>query len=228
MPIRNKYIYRSRISEAKFRQIVRLFCLDLTAVQTAELSGISRNSVNKYLTAIRRRIAEFCESESPFSGQVEVDESLFGARRVKGKRGRGAYGKVLVFGLYKRNGKVYTEVVPNASKKTLQAIIRGKVALESVIHSDGWRGYNGLVDLGYAKHLRVDHGRNEFATSTSHINGIEGFWGFAKTRLVKCRGMHPATFYLHLKESEFRFNYRKKNIYPKLLSLIRNNPLKLS
>ena len=146
MPIRNKYIYRSRISEAKFRQIVRLFCLDLTAVQTAELSGISRNSVNKYLTAIRRRIAEFCESESPFSGQVEVDESLFGARRVKGKRGRGAYGKVLVFGLYKRNGKVYTEVVPNASKKTLQAIIKGKVALESVIHSDGWRGYNGLVD----------------------------------------------------------------------------------
>ena len=159
---------------------------------------------------------------------MEVDESLFGARRVKGKRGRGAYGKVLVFGLYKRNGKVYTEVVPNASKKTLQAIIRGKVALESVIHSDGWRGYNGLVDLGYAKHLRVDHGRNEFATSTSHINGIEGFWGFAKTRLVKCRGMHPATFYLHLKESEFRFNYRKEHIYPKLLSLIRNSPLKLS
>ena len=156
MPIRNKYIYRSRISEAKFRQIVRLFCLDLTAVQTAELSGISRNSVNKHLTAIRRRIAEFCESESPCSGQVEVDESLFGARRVKGKRGRGAYGKVLVFGLYKRNGKVYTEVVPNASKKTLQAIIRGKVALESVIHSDGWRGYNGLVDLGYAKRLLVE------------------------------------------------------------------------
>ena len=82
MPIRNKYIYRSRISEAKFRQILRLFCLDLTAVQTAELSGISRNSVNKHLTAIRRRIAEFCESESPFSGQVEVDDSLFGASRV--------------------------------------------------------------------------------------------------------------------------------------------------
>ena len=228
MPICNKYVYRSRISEAKFRQILRLFCLDLTAVQIAELSGVSRNSINKYLTAIRGRIAEFCEQESPFNGQIEVDESLFGARRVKGKRGRGAYGKVLVFGLYKRNGRVYTEIVPDASKKTLQAIIRGKVALDSVIHSDGWRGYNGLVDLGYAKHLRVDHASNEFVTSSSHINGIEGFWGFAKTRLVKCRGMHPTTFYLHLKESEFRFNYRKENIYPKLLSLIRNRPLKLS
>lgn len=228
MPLHNKYIYRSRISEKKFRQILRLFCLDLTATQIAAIVGVSRNSINTYLKAIRREVASFCEQESPVSGQVEVDESFFGARRVKGKRGRGAYGKTIVFGLYKRNGKVYTEIVPNASKKTLQGIIRGKVALDSVIHSDGWRGYNGLVDVGYAKHFRVDHGKNEFATRQSHINGIEGFWGFAKTRLTKCRGMHPATFYLHLKESEFRFNYRKENIYPKLLSLIRNNPLKLS
>ena len=125
MPIRN-YIYRSRISEAKFRQIVRLFCLDLTAVQTAELSGISRNSVNTYLTAIRRRIAEFCESESPFSGQVEVDESLFDARRVKGKRGRGAYGKVLVFGLYKRNGKVYTRWCPTPLKRPYRLLLGEK------------------------------------------------------------------------------------------------------
>jgi transposase-like protein len=228
MPLRNKYIYRSRISEAKFRQILRLFCLDLTATQIAAIVGISRNSINKYLKCIRGEIARYCESVSPVSGQVEVDESYFGARRVKGKRGRGAYGKTIVFGLYKREGNVYTEIVSNASKKTLQAIIRGKVAVDSVIHSDGWRGYNGLVDLGYAKHLRVDHGSNEFVNSASHINGIEGFWGFAKTRLVKCRGMHPSTFYLHLKESEFRFNYRKENIYPKLLSLIRNNSLKLS
>ena len=224
----NKYYKRSKISEAKFRQILKYFSMDLTATETAALSSVSLRSVTVIFDKLRKKIAHWCVQETPFDGIIEVDESLFGARRVKGKRGRGAYGKVLVFGLYKRNGKVYTEVVPNASKKTLQAIIRGKVALESVIHSDGWRGYNGLVNLGYAKHLHVDHGRNEFATSISHINGMEGFWGFAKTRLVKCRGMHPATFYLHLKESEFRFNYRKENIYPKLLSLIRNNPLKLS
>ena len=225
MPIRNKYIYRSRISEAKFRQIVRLFCLDLTAVQTAELSGISRNSVNKYLTAIRRRIAEFCESESPFSGQVQIDESLFGARRVKGKRGRGAYGKVLVFGLYKRNGKVYTEVVPNASKKTLQGIIRGKVALESVIHSDGWRGYNGLVDVGYDKHYRVHHGNDEFARGSAHINGIESFWSYAKRRLARFNGIRHTHFILHLKETEFRFNYRNNDLYSVMLKRLRADPL---
>ena len=168
-------------------------------MQTAELRGISRNSVNTYLTAIRRHIAEFCESESPFSGQVEVDESLFGAREVKGKRRRNAYGKVLVFGLYKRNRKGYTEVVPNASKKTLQAIIMGKVALESVIHSDGWRGYNGLVDLGYAKHLHVDHGRNEFATSTSHINGMEGFWDLLKPDWLSAGECTPLLFTCILK-----------------------------
>ena len=225
MPIRNKYIYRSRISEAKFRQILRLFCLDLTAVQTAELSGISRNSVNTYLTAIRRRIAEFCESESPFSGQVEVDESLFGARRVKGKRGRGAYGKVWVFGLYKRNGKVYTEVVPNASKKTLQGIIRGKVALESVIHSDGWRGYNGLVDVGYDKHYRVHHGNDEFARGSTHINGIESFWSYAKRRLARFNGIRHTHFILHLKETEFRFNYRNNDLYSVMLEHLRADPL---
>jgi len=228
MTVNNKYVYRSRISEAKFRQLLKLFCLDLTATQIAELTHLSRNSVNKYLKAIRQRIAQLCEAESPFSGQVEVDESYFGARRAKGKRGRGAYGKTIVFGIFKRNGNVYTEIVPDTSKNSLQRVIRGKVSLDSIIHSDGWRGYNGLVDLGYAKHLRVDHGRNEFVTSMSHINGIEGFWGFAKTRLVKCRGMHSSTFYLHLKESEFRFNYRKEKIYPKLLTFIRQEPLKLS
>ena len=71
------------------------------------------------------------------SGEVEVDESFFGARRVKGKRGRGAGGKTIVFGLLKRNGKVYTKIVPNCSRATLQAVIRGKVDIESTIHHRG-------------------------------------------------------------------------------------------
>jgi transposase-like protein len=50
---------------------------------------------------------------------------------------------------------VYTEIVPDCRKKTLQAIIRGRGAVETVIHSDGWRGYDGLVDVGYSKHFRV-------------------------------------------------------------------------
>ena len=167
--MKNKYAFRSKISEAKIRQIVKLFAIDLDALQIAELAGVNRNTVNRYVAACRERIARYCEAESPVKGEVEVDESYFGARRVKGVRGRGARGKTIVFGLFKRNGRVYTEIVSDCSKATLQGIIRGRVALESVIHSDGWRGYDGLVDLGYQKHFRVEHGNNEFANSHCHI-----------------------------------------------------------
>ena len=199
MTIRNKYLKRSRISEAKFRELLRHFSLDLSAKNIAILTNLNRNTVNRYLLILRKRIAEYCEQHSPFEGEIEVDESYFGAKRIKGKRGRGAGSKTPVFGILQRNGKVYTEIVPNCAKATLQAIIRGRVSPESIIHSDSWRGYNGLVDLGYKKHYRVQHGTNEFAKGKNHINGIESFWSFAKRRILKFHGIPTSTFYLHLK-----------------------------
>jgi transposase len=154
-----------------------------------------------------------------------VDESYFGARRVRGKRGRGASGKTIVFGIFKRNGCVYTEIVPDCKKHTLQAIMRGRIALDAVINSDGWRGYDGLVDVGYAKHFRVHHGQDEFVQGTHHVNGIESFWSFAKRRLQKFNGVPAATFNLHLKECEYRFNHWDKNLSRELLKLLEHNPL---
>ena len=197
--MRNRYVKRSRISEKKFRQLVKLFSLDLDAVQISELSDLNRNTVNRYLAAMHTLISEFCELESSLKGEVEIDESYFGVKRVKGKRGRGASGKTIVFGIFNRNGKFYTEIIPDAHRKTLQDIIRGRVDMETIIHSEGWRGYNGLVDLGYKKHFRVHHGKNEFVRGKTHINGIESFWGFAKTRLSKFRGIRKDPFYSHLK-----------------------------
>lgn len=226
--MRNRYVVRSRISEAVFRRFLRHVAADLTAVQITQLTRLNRNTVNRLLAALRLRMAEACEIENPFSGTIEVDESYFGPRRVKGKAGRGAGRKTPVFGIFKRDGKVYTELVPDCSKAVLQRAIRGKVSLDSIIHSDGWRGYDGLVDLGYKKHLRVDHVRDEFtarADRTNHINGIEGFWGYAKTRLARFRGMHPDTFLFHLKECEFRFNHRRQSLYHVLLKLCRKCPL---
>lgn len=224
----NKYFYRSKISEQKIRIILRLFSEDLTAVQISNLTGISRVTINRLLKEIRIKIAKFCDAQYAVNGEVEVDESYFGARRKKGKRGRGAYGKTIVFGIFKRNGKVYTEIVPDASRATLQKVIRGRVSEESIIHSDKWRGYNGLVDLGYKKHYRVNHSKDEFVKGKSHINGIEGFWGLAKSRLSKFKGVHKSTIYLHLKECEFRYNYRNENIYKFLLNIVKNNLLILS
>ena len=222
----NRYYRCSKISERKFLRVLRHFALDLTASRTAQLTGLTRKTVTTIFLKIRERLAEECERASPFSRcEVEVDESYFGARRVRGKRGRGASGKTIVFGIFKRNGCVYTEVVPDCKKATLQAIIRGRVAPEAVIRSDGWRGYDGLVDVGYAKHLRVNHGANEFARGNSHVNGIEGFWSFAKRRLQKFNGVPVATFHLHLKECEWRFNHRRDNLYLELLRLLRHYPL---
>jgi len=225
MPRRNKYTNRSRISEAKFRSLIKYFSLDLDAQRIAVLVHLNRNTVNRYLRLIRERIAQYCEQESPLQGEIEVDESYFGAKRIKGKRGRGAGGKTPVFGILERGGKVYTEIVPDCAKKTLQRIIRGKVKADSIIHSDHWRGYNGLVDMGYKKHYRVDHGVNQFTRGKGHINGIESFWSFAKRRLEKFRGVPKSTFYLHLKECEFRFNHREQHIYIIMLNMIRKNPL---
>lgn len=223
--MKNRYAKRSKISESKIRQLLKHFALDLDAQRIAVLCKLNRNTVNRYLHMIRTKISEFCEQNSPFRGEIEVDESYFGAKRQKGKRGRGAYGKTPVFGILQRGGKVYTEIVPNCAKATLQAIIRGKVSSNSIIHSDQWRGYNGLVDIGYEKHYRVKHSDNEFANDKSHINGIESFRSYSKRRLQKFHGVPQSTFYLHLKECEFRFNHRNENICAILLKMIRKHPL---
>ena len=147
---------------------------------------------------------------------------------MRGKRGRGAAGKIKVFGLMKRKGKVFTQIVENCDRQTLQKIIKNRVDFSAEINTDGWKSYDGLVDLGYKNHHRVFHGKNEFARGKSHINGIENFWGLAKVRLTKFRGIHKSTFYLHLKECEFRWNFRGENIYGKILGILRKEPLKLS
>jgi len=224
--MKNKYLKRSHISEAHFRALIRQFSLDLNAVQIAALTGLNRNTINRILALARARIADMAERESPFStGEVEVDESYFGPRRVRGKRGRGAAGKTIVFGMKKRDDRVYTQVVKNCSAATLLPIIKAFVPDEAVIYSDEWKAYDGLVNVGYKKHYRVRHSGDVFANGKAHVNGIENFWGVAKTRLVKLRGIRSQTFYLHLKETEWRFNHRQENLYQLLLKEFRLNPL---
>lgn len=179
----SRYQKRSRISDKQYCVIVRLFCQDLTASQIAELTGINRNTINNTLTYIRQCIVRFCDVASPLSSEVELDESYFGARRVRGRRGRGAGKTVIVFGLLKRHGKVYTQIVPDVSRATLKQIVQTKVEQDNTIYSDGWRTYDGLVDWGYKRHYRVNHGANEFARDNSRINGIENFWGIAKSQV---------------------------------------------
>ena len=224
--MKNRYIKRTHISEKKFRELVKLFCADLTAKQISELMKIERKTVNRILQLLRERILELTEMESCFSsGEIEVDESYFGAKRVRGKRGRGSGGKTKVFGMKKRGDKVYTQIVNNCSAAELVPIIKKVAPYDSTIYSDEWKAYDGLVNAGYKKHYRVTHSEDVFANGRAHVNGIENFWGIAKSRISRMRGIKKERFNLHLKETEWRFNHRNENIYKLLLLNLKNRPL---
>ena len=207
------------------RALVRVFAADVPALTAATLLGLNRNTTQRYYDGLRLRISELAVEESlPFTGEVEVDESYFGARRVRGKRGRGAGGKTPVIGLLKRGGKVFTQIVENCSRQEMLPIIKGQVLSDSTIYTDGWKSYDGLVLGGY-KHHRIHHHENQFARGKNHVNGIESFWSYAKLRLAKLRGIQARFFPLHLKESEWRFNHRRENRYLLLLNNLRLHPL---
>ena len=178
--MKNKYCYGTHISERKFRELLKYFCADETASKTAKYTGINRNTINRIFSLLRQRMAELSIANTPELGEFEVDESYFGAKRVRGKRGRGAAGKTPVFGILKRGGKVYVNIVKNCSRAQLMPILQGKILEGSTVYSDGWRAYDGLILNGY-DHYRVYHGDNEFVRGKAHVNGIESFWSSCTT-----------------------------------------------
>jgi len=215
----------SRLSKYKIRKILEVFCNDLNASVAAQILGINRNAVNRYYNLFREAIFRetllLLEKEL---GVFEADESYFGARRVRVRRGRGAAGKTTVFGLLRRNGKVLVSLVKNCSKEELMPIIQGRILEGSTIYTDGWKAYDGLILNGY-EHYRVYHSKNEFARGKSHVNGIEFFWSFAKRRLAKFNGLTDDKFFLHLKECEFRFNHRNENLEQKALKIMKKSAI---
>jgi len=122
----------------------------------------------------------------------------------KGKRGRGAAGKIAVFGLLKRNGRVYTVIIPDARTETLLPIIKGQMEPDSIVYTDTFSAYNAL-DINGFHHHRINHSQ-KFAEQHNHINGIENFWNQAKRHLRRFNGIKPEHLYCFLKECEWRFN----------------------
>ena len=152
--MKNRYIKHTHISENKFRQILRLFCADLTSTQISEVTQINRNTINRILQLLRTRILKLTEEESYFeAGEIEVDESYFGAKRVRGRRGRGARGKTNVFGMKKRGNKFYTQIVNNCSAGELVLIIKELSPSDSTIYSNKWKAYDGHCKCGLQKAL---------------------------------------------------------------------------
>ena len=203
----------SKLSDYQIKKILRCFCLELTAFQTSEQLGFNRHTVERYYNIFREKISDYEEQRiRKLSGNIEIDESYFGSRHKGDKRGRGAPDKIPVIGLLKRNGIVYTRIISDVSRKSLMPIITGLIhKSKSNIYTDKWKSYDGLAVAGY-KHYRINHSK-EFAKSHNHINGIESFWSYVKRKIRKHNGIPKNKFYLYLKESEFRFNNRKKNLF---------------
>jgi transposase len=210
-----KWLNRVKISYKKWLWIIKLFELDVSARKIAQQVQLSYPTVLKAVTIIRVAIvANSKDAQDLLNGEIELDESYFGGKR-KGKRGRGAYNKVPVFGILERNGTVLVEVVKDVTAESLLSMTVKTVRRGSIVYTDKFRSYNALMFCGY-RHLRVDH-KKRFSTGKVYINGLEGFWGYAKERIMKFHGVSKEKFPLYLKEMEFRYNNRNKDIFPLLV-----------
>ena len=197
--------------------ILYYFYLEISARKASKELKLNYKTIQSRFMQFRRKIAEYCNQEArELNGEVEIDESYFGGKR-KGQRGRGAKNKTIVFGILERKGKIYTKIVENVSAETLMGEIKNKTKKGSVFYTDGWKSYTSLEQ--YGKHNIIRHDKDEFVENHNHINGIEGFWSFAKERFHKYHGINKNNYPFYLKEMEFRFNHRNESIFNLLFDI---------
>lgn len=158
------------------------------------------HEIRKYLGKV--------DGNTPLSGTIEADETYVGGVR-KGKRGRGAAGKTIVFGMLEKSGDVMTQIVPNVRRATLHPIMEENVTEGTVIHTDELHSYKTIDTKGYS-HETVEHGAGEYVRGSVHVNGLEGFWSQIK-RSIKGTHIHVSAKHLdkYLVEFEYRYNMRK-------------------
>src|SRR6202789_1436022 len=198
-------IKHCKISRKMQLRLLECFVLETTARAAANTLGMQANTAALFYHKIRQVIVAKLAEMDPEYGVFECDESYFGGVR-KGRRGRGAAGKVPVFGILKRGGKVHTLTVADTKGKTLLNALQSKVLPDSIVYTDSYRSYD-VLDVSGFKHRRVNHSKTFVSPKGHHINGIENFWNQAKRVLRKYNGIPRKNFNLFLKECEFRFNY---------------------
>lgn len=212
------WISSLRKSRKYIRKLVRYFVLGVPSYRLRFEAPVSIKTVQRVFMIIREAIyQESLKELEKLSGKLEMDETMFGGKRP-GKRGWGAEGKVVVFGMYQRNGKVLTFPVPSRATRTLHPIIQDYTKPGSLYYTDDWHAYTSLSIRG--NHVVVSKTKGT-PKGRDHLNGIEGFWSYAKHWLYQYRGVPKEYFHLYLKEVEFRFNHREKNLVPIIMNLLR-------
>jgi len=214
-PFCNVYLNTVNVNYSKWLILLKLFDLGISTRKAAIESGVSYPTALHCFDAIRLAILdEQSKTDEILKGQIEADEAYFGGKR-KGNRGRGAKNKTIVFGILERKGKVNVQIVNDVKAKTLLTSTIKKVKKGSIVYTDKWKGYNSLMFHGY-RHLSVDHSKI-FANGKVYINGIEGFWSFAKENMAKHHGISSSKFLLYIKEMEWRYNHREEDTFSLLL-----------
>jgi len=217
-PLKGTRFSRLRITPSQWLSLIKLFELSVSARKSAKDVTLSYKTTLKAFDLLRRVLVEdLARSDALLKGELEADESYFGGRR-KGKRGRGAGHKTIVFGILERGGKVSVSIVTDVKAESLMNETVKKVRRGSIVYTDKWRGYDSLMFCGY-RHLNIDH-RYKFKQGKVYINGIEGFWAFAKERLIKHHGISKEKFLYYIKEMEWRYNNREKDLYEVLVELM--------
>ena len=181
--------------------------------------GVDVKVVPRVYQRLREALYHLAEWEGgKLKGEIELGEASCGGRR-KGKRGRVAAGKSVVFGLLEREHRVYTKVVESVSADELMRHIQGKIRKGSVYFTDAFRGYQSLK--GYGKHYPINHSKTFVSRRqvTNPMNGIKGFWSYAKHILYHYRGVSKYHFPMYLKEIEYRFNHRTENLFKRFLRI---------
>lgn len=216
-----------QLSRVEWRRLLRWFVVGHVTQLIAQETGVERKRVLRALLLVRQAMAR--DVPPVFSGTVEVDETYVGGRwknkrhatRAQGtKHGRGT-SKQAVFGILCRGGQVWATIVPNVSAKTIVPLLRQQVRPGSIVHSDTFGSYTGIAAMGYL-HRLVDHGRQQYSDRAgTHINGLEGFWGYLKRRLAAKGGIRRERLPLYLADYVWRYNHRGLTIRQQVQALMK-------
>jgi transposase len=208
----------SRLSEATKSRLLECFVFGVPVYRLRFRIQVSAPAAERFYRLARAACAYAEDLREPLQGQLELDETTFGGHRP-GKRGWGAAGKVIVFGILKRNGTVKVTSVSQRNHANILGKVVAHTTPGSLYYTDEWQAYTSLAMRGKHIVIRKEKGRPK---GRDHINGIEGFWSYAKHWLYPYRGVARRYFHLYLGEVAFRFNHRNDDLVPLLEKLMKS------
>jgi transposase len=220
--MKNKFVSRAKISEEQFKRIIELFALDLDASQISKITGINRNTINRYVKEIRLRIWQYCQLETATTCPVNLFNNAIPAYATACAA---LSGDISFLGIANDNGKIRSLLIPEPLCRKLKEVCSKKKRNQDCPIDEALQCFDCMIDLPKMKYVRLKPGEKAGEHQRNDIDICSGFWGLTRSRLHRFRGLKKSTVLLHIKESEFRYNYHRNDLLPLLLHLFEERPL---